>query len=253
MKHLIVGTKNFEFLNSAYRILFALPMLLVISFFCSCSAFTKEPRPGPDKQAVGTWSGAAVGAGSGAVAGAQVSAATGPGAFIGAGFGAVFGMFSGLGVDLLEEDELRRAETEKRYRELAWVQEVLAEHYGRRMELHPSRDIFPADWFFESDSSELKPEAKLLVQELAYLTRRRVPWSRIVVASYITSKDPDSVYAGFVTKRRADAIAKQFIHTGIEPRRVLTRAITLSEPIFVDPDDSAGRYRQAIEFIPLDY
>ena len=28
---------------------------------------------------------------------------------------------------------------------------------------------------------------------------------------------------------------------------------TLPEPVLIDPDDSAGRYRQAIEFIPIDY
>ena len=109
----------------------------------ACSPFTTEPVPGPDKQAVGTWTGAATGAGAGAVVGAQVTAAAGPGAWIGAGFGAVFGMFSGLGIDLLEEDQINRQIQEQEMRELSWVHEVLAEHYARRMELHPNRDIFP--------------------------------------------------------------------------------------------------------------
>ena len=74
----------------------------------ACSPFTTDPVPGPDKQSIGTFGGAATGAGAGAVIGAQLTAATGPGAWVGAGFGALFGMFSGLGLDLLEEDQINR-------------------------------------------------------------------------------------------------------------------------------------------------
>ncbi len=217
-----------------------------------CSPFTAEPIPGPDKQSVGTFTGAAIGAGGGAVYGAQVGAGTGPGAWVGAALGAVYGMFQGLGVDLLEEDELRSAAEEQRAREIAYVQEVLAEHYARRLELHPTRDIFPADWFFENDSSDLKPSAALLARELGYLTKQRMPWSRIVVAAYVTTKDKDSTYAQYVTKKRAEEIALQFVKDGMEPRRVLTQGIAVPEPILIDPDDSPSRYRQAIEIIPLD-
>ncbi|MCB0322161.1 MAG: hypothetical protein KDD69_01275 [Bdellovibrionales bacterium] len=226
--------------------------LSLLTFSVGCSPFSGEPYPGPDKQAVGTWGGAVTGAGTGAVIGTQVSAGTGPGAIVGMGFGALFGMFSGLGVDLIEEDELRRVEELEYLRQVAWVQEVLAEHYARRMELHPNREIFPADWFFESDATKLKPEAEVLVRELAYLMRRRLPWSRIVVAAYNTSADPNSTYARHLTKRRAEEIAIGFVRAGIEPRRVLTRPQVLDEPILLDPDDWPGRYRQAIEFIAVD-
>jgi outer membrane protein OmpA-like peptidoglycan-associated protein len=229
-------------------------LLLVFPIMLSsCSPFTTDPRPGPDKQAEGTFVGALTGAGAGAVIGTQYAISTGPGVWIGAGFGAVFGMLSGLGIDLIEEDELRREFEQQRLREIAWVQEVLSEHYARRMELHPSRDIYPADWFFESDSSKLREEAKLLTREIAYLSRRRMPWSRIVIASYITSSDPNSSYGAHISKSRANAIALQFVRSGVEPRRVLTKAMTLAEPILVDPDDNPGRYRQAIEIITIDY
>lgn len=219
----------------------------------ACSPFTGEPRPGPDKQFTGTFYGALAGAGAGAVTGFETTAAAGPGAWIGAGFGGVFGMLSGLGVDLLEEDELRRADEQQYLREVAWVHEILSEHYARRMELHPNRDIYPADWFFESDSSSLKPEAELLVREIAHFTRRRMPWSRIMVAAYVTSRDSESSYATYVTQRRAEAIATGFVRAGMEARRVRARGITLQEPLLLDPDDYPGRYRQAIEIIPLDY
>lgn len=219
----------------------------------SCSPFTSQPVPGPDKQFVGTWWGALTGAGAGAVTGFEVSAAAGPGAWIGAGFGSIHGLLSGLGIDLLEENALDQQEEQRRLRELSWVQEVLAEHYSRRMELHPSRDIFPADWFFRSDGVLLTPEGHLLAKEVASLTQRRVPWSRIVVAAYSTSRSKDSAYASHVTRRRAEAIANEFVRAGMEPRRVHARAFTLQEPVLIDPDDYPGRYRQAIEIIPLDY
>jgi len=226
---------------------------LILVGLPGCTPFSSEPAPGPDKQGVGMLSGAALGAGSGAITGAEVSAGAGPGALVGAGLGAVFGAFSGLGTDLIEEDQIRREEEEQRMRELAWVQEVLAEHYQRRLELHPSRDIFPADLFFCSDSSELNPQALILVHELAALTRQRMPWSRLVIASYMTAADRDSQYASFLGKKRAERIALEFVKAGVEPRRVYTRAVTIDKPVLIDPDDSPSRYRQAIEIIPLDY
>lgn len=227
-------------------------VLVLGVMLAGCSPFSLDPIPGPDKQFVGTVAGAGVGAGTGAVIGAQVGAGTGPGAWVGAGFGAIYGMVSGLGMDMLEEDQLRRDEEEQRLRELAWVQEVLTEHYARRLELHPQRDIFPADWFFENDGSELKGSSVVLAHELGALTLKRMPWSRIVVASYVTTQDKDSHYAQYVTKRRAEQIANEFIRAGVEPRRVMIKGVAVDEPILIDPDDSPSRYRQAIEIIPLD-
>ncbi len=226
--------------------------ILILPAFSGCTLFSDEPIPGPDKQSVGTFSGAAIGAGTGAVYGFQVGAGAGPGAWVGAAFGAVYGMINGLGFDLIEEDELMREAEQQRLREIAWVQEVLQEHYARRLELHPTRDIYPADWFFDADSPTLKPSAVLLARELGYLTQQRMPWSRIVVAAYVTTNDKESAYAQYVTKKRAQEIALQFIKAGVEPRRVLTQGIPVAEPILVDPDDAPGRYRQAIEIIPLD-
>lgn len=210
------------------------------------------PVPGPDKQAAGTWYGAIMGAGSGAVTGAQLSAGAGPGAWVGAGLGAAWGMFSGLGVDLLEEDRLRREGEIARARELIWVQEVLAEQYARRIELHPNRDLYPADLFFDGDSTKLRDESVVLVEEMARMTKQSRPWSRVVIASYVTVEDPSSAYATHLTQRRAEEIALVFVREGIEPRRVLTQAVSLAEPILIDPYDSKSRYRQAIELISLD-
>lgn len=211
------------------------------------------PNPGPDKQFEGMVTGAAIGAGTGAVTGAQIASTTGPGALIGAGFGAVFGALNGLGIDLLEEDQIRRDNESRRLREIAWAQEVIREHYQRRLALHPDRDIFPADLFFEADESELRADGRVLVRELARLTKSRMPWSRIVVTAYVTTPDKESAYAKFLTSRRAEAIAREFVHCGIEPRRVQTSSMAIPEPLLLDPYDSPNRYRQAIELVPVDY
>jgi outer membrane protein OmpA-like peptidoglycan-associated protein len=224
-----------------------------VSGLTGCLPAQTEPSPGPDKQSIGTWYGGAMGAGSGAVLGHNLIAAAGPGAWVGLGLGAVFGMMSGLGQDLLEEDMIRRRELEQALREKAWVQEVLAEHYQRRLELHPNRDIFPADLFFDADKTELTAHSQVLVSEIARLSLNRMPWSRIMISSYAMSRDPKSPFAEYLTERRAKAIALQLVRCGIDPRRVVTQAVTTSEPILVDPYDSPGRYNQAIEIVPLDY
>ncbi len=227
--------------------------LIAIGLFTNgCGPISNNPIPGPDKQGTGTVYGAMLGAGTGAVTGAQLSAGTGPGAMVGAGLGAVWGAVNGFGIDLLEEDQLRREEELARARELAWVQDVLAEHYKRRMELHPNRDIFPADLFFESDSSKLTGPSISLVHELALLTQRRLPWSRIIITAYVTAKDADSKYAQFLTNRRAEEIATQFVRAGVEARRVQARGVTLQEPLVRDPLDHPSRYKQAVEIVTVD-
>lgn len=227
-------------------------LVLVVSNFSACVFFSTDPIPGPDKQSVGTWVGAATGAGAGAVTGAQLSAGTGPGAWVGAAFGAVYGMFSGLGVDLLEENQItRELELEEQQRR-AWAQEIFAEHFQRRLELHPSRDIFPADLFFEGDSSQLTPASSYLARELGTLTVARLPWSRIAIAAYTKTSDTESSYAQYLSKKRAEQIALEFVKAGVEPRRIVAQGIPVKEAILIDPDDNPSRYNQAIEIIPLD-
>ena len=227
--------------------------LLGVISLVSCVPFSGQPEPGPDKQASGTIYGAMVGAGSGAVTGAQFTSPAGPGIAVGAGFGAVFGMLSGIGLDILEEDQLFREYELQQIRELSWVQHRLSEHFNRRIELHPTRDIYPADWFFKSGQVKLSYEGKLLAKEIARLTRDRLPWSRIVVASYSKASDEKSSYAQYLNKQRSAALANSFIAAGLPSRRVFSRGVTLDAPILVDPADHPNRYAEAIEILPLDY
>lgn len=220
----------------------------VVALLCACS----QPVPGPDKQGVGTVMGAATGAAAGAVTGFHVAAASGPGAMIGAGLGAVAGGVSGIVEDQQEEDLLALSARARKERSLARVHEILQEHYKRRVELHPTRDLYPADLFFDGDDTTLRPGADELLREIARLNRNRVPWSRLVVASYSRAANDDSTFAKYLAEHRAKAVGNSLVRAGLEPRRVQTRGVVVDAPVLLDPDDAPERYNQAIEIIPLD-
>lgn len=211
------------------------------------------PLPGPDKQFTGGLQGAVTGAGAGAVTGFQVGAGTGPGAFVGAGLGAVAGGISGFAEDQSEADLLRLSAETRREREVAFAQEILSEQYERRLQLHPTRDIFPADLFFCGDSAKLKPGAEALIREIARINRLRVPWSRLAVAVYSkVAEGGPSAYAEHLSERRSEELCNELVRAGVEPRRLEARAVLVSSPILIDPADDPARYNQAVEIIPLD-
>jgi outer membrane protein OmpA-like peptidoglycan-associated protein len=223
--------------------------LLVVLELIACST---KPYPGPDKQGAGEVSGAVTGAGAGAVTGFHLGVGAGPAAFVGAGIGAVAGGIQGFATDQQEENLLALSAQTQAEREVAMVHEVLNDHYRRRMELHPTRDIFPADLFFDGDNVKLRPEARALVRELAHLNKERLPWSRLAVTSYVRASDDKSFYAKHLAEKRAREICDYMIRGGLEPRRLVPRAVIIDAPILVDPDDAPGRYNQAVELIPLD-
>jgi len=215
-------------------------------------ACTQQPVAGPDKTFASESTGTLEGAGAGAVVGFQVGAGAGPGAIVGAGFGAVAGAIHGMAQDKSEEVDLqiKRDTKESRVRSLA--QETLSDHYKRRMELHPTRDIFPADLFFNGDSVRMCPQGVALINEIARINKYRLPYSRLIVASYAKSTSADSLFAQYLTERRAREFANQLVRAGIEPRRVETRAVIIDQAVLVDPLDNPTRYNQAIELIPID-
>lgn len=211
-----------------------------------------RPAPGPDKQFGGMMSGAAMGAGTGAITGFQLGGVTGPGAAVGAGFGAAVGAIQGAGQDLVEDQMFELADATHRERAVSVAQEILADHYARRVELHPTRDIFPADMFFKSDTAVVKPSGRYVLDELARMNKERLTWSRLVVASYVKASDPQSHFALDLAQRRSNEVVNQLVHAGLEPRRLEARGVVVSTPILVDPSDDPLRYSQAVEIIPLD-
>lgn len=209
--------------------------------------------PGPDKQGAGIGPGLALGAVSGGVIGMHYAGAAGPGAaWAGAGIGAISGAIKGAMQDASEEERKALADAISRERETSFVHARLSEHYDRRMEIHPTRDIYPADWFFSGDKVKLNPAGRAIVREIAKLNRDRMPYSRLGIVVYVKSKDETSEYAQYLSKERAAAISDFLIRNGIEPKRLEPRAQLVSEPLLLDRHDDPERYNQAIEIILLD-
>ncbi len=229
----------------------SLSSLLTVLLVTGCSPAT-GPVEGPDKQFSGGLQGAITGAGAGAVTGFQMTAGTGPAALVGAGFGAIAGGIQGASEDNAEEEMMRLSAGTTYQRERAHVQHILNEHYKRRLELHPTRDIFPADLFFEGDSLVLSRQGRALVREIGFLNEKRLPWSRLVVAVYIKSAEGENSYGEILAKKRAIQIGDALIKSGIEPRRIETRPTLMPAPVLIDPHDKPGRYNQAVEFLAAD-
>src|SRR5262249_53960994 len=134
----------------------------------------------------------------------------------------------------------------------AWAHEILSDQYKRRLELHPSREIYPADLFFYGDQAKLRHGAEPLVREIANMNKQRLPWSRLVVASYARSTGEKSDYALQLAQRRSRELVNQFVHAGLEPRRLIARGVVIDAPVLIDPNDDPMRYNQAVEIIALD-
>lgn len=231
-------------LNCKFLLLISVSLLL---FSCS-----PHNRRGHDKQGEGLAMGALTGAGAGAVTGIHLGAGAGPGVAVGAGIGAVAGSIKGLIQDWAEEDlaDLRARINEEEG--VAYAHKMLSTHYKQRIALHPARDIYPADWFFDGDEVNLKPQAIPLVREIARLNKRRFPWSRFIVAVYVKAVDDDSEYARHLAIERSREIGNNLVRFGIEPRRIESRGVLIEQPILIDPEDDPRRYSQAVEFIPVD-
>ncbi len=218
-------------------------------FFCCLSC---SPAHDVEPVATSTLVGAATGAGAGMVTGFQVGAGTGPGAAVGAGFGAVLGAVNGmLSERIAYQMKLLEAETDKE-KEKIYAQEIIKEQYERRLKLHPTRDFYPADIFFYGDEAKLRPKAYLLLEEIARLTKQRLPWSRLVIANYVVASDDNSTYGKYLSQRRSREMVNELTRKGIEPRRLVARGVIVREPVLLDPNDYPLRYSQAVEFIPLD-
>jgi len=156
----------------------------IVFIFCTISFSACQYSPGPDKQGGGMLQGAITGAGTGAVTGIQVTSPTGPAVVVGAGVGAVAGALQGAMADATEEAQIRLSRQIASERAQANAHTILAEHYQRRLELHPTRDIYPADYFFYGDEVTLTKTAVSLIDEIARLNKERLPWSRLVITTY---------------------------------------------------------------------
>lgn len=196
--------------------------------------------------------GAATGAAAGAMTGFQLTSSAGPGALAGAGLGAVAGAVKGAMRDSQQDAELQLARDIQKEHDKVQVWSILRQHYDRRAGLFPARDIFPADLFFFGDERKLSLQGAALADGLARLNKERMPWSRLLIACYVQSSDPQAAYARRLAEARARDIATTMIRAGIQARRIEARAVVIDKPLAKDPLDVPDRYSQAVEVIVKD-
>jgi outer membrane protein OmpA-like peptidoglycan-associated protein len=206
----------------------------------------------PDKYVKGLGMGAMQGAGSGAITGFQLGVGSGPGALVGAGIGALTGGIQGLVLDDIEKHYALLSHELADEKERLSALTTLKEHYKRRIELHPQRDIFPADFFFDTEDLKISKKGISILKELYCISAKKYPWSRYLIAVYVRSNDRDSYFAKKLAEERAKSLSNTLVRIGIQPRRIVTRAVIVDNPVLIDPYDNQSRYNQAIEFASLD-
>ena len=258
IKKLLKTDQNCCMASRSLLMRFPKVFLLTTAFLTSCVGPVREP----DTQGTGTVFGAMEGAASGAITGFNLGIGTGPGALVGAGLGGLAGGMQGYAADVLEQENLKIQKQITKQERIIFAHQILKQHYEKRLRVHPSREIFPADIFFSGDERKIRQSSVPIVEEIAKLTKERMPWSRFAVISYVKSneevKEDDLDYNTKVryqlglTEARAKEISNYLIKAGIEPRRILARGTIIAAPILVDPEDKPLRYSQAIEFALLD-
>ncbi len=216
--------KRVRILMSKMKIL--LIAISIAVFLPGCADYSK-PIPGKDKQGAGLVSGAMMGAGSGIITGAQFGAATGPGAFIGMGFGALWGSLQRLGLDLLEDEDFRILMEVAKTDDEVLAQYTLLEHFEIKSELHPGRDIFPADVFFDNGDVKISRNGAAVARLITKILSQRSPSSRFEIVNYIVSSDKKSTYAKFLGKKRNNSLGFTLVQAGIEPRRLVFKTIVV--------------------------
>lgn len=162
-----------------------------------------------------TQQGAAIGTGAGAVLGALVGKATGSttaGLLIGAAVGGTAGALIGRDMD-------RKAE------ELAAElgDDATVERIGEGIAV-----TFSSGILFDTNSSDLKPEARQSLSELAGVMRDD-PNSEVVVVGHTDDTGAED-YNLALSQRRAQSAATYLIQQGMSPQRVRTQGLGETDP-----------------------
>jgi outer membrane protein OmpA-like peptidoglycan-associated protein len=196
------------------RIISVITLLLL----ASCS----KPVPGPDKTATGAVLAGGLGAGIGAIIGNQLGH-SGPGIVLGVSFAAVSGILTGIGMDVLEGNQLQtnreidslkmlHSQNEKR---LLYLE---AQNRGR---LHASPKISFLEVFFDEQRASLRLASVEQIAHIAEYLRTKRPGSyKITLKGFSTDFSSRSENQDLITARmksvknilRSNGVPKEVIH-----------------------------------------
>jgi len=109
-----------------------------------------------------------------------------------------------------------------------------------------SRELRPI--YFDYDKSEIKPEAReILNQNAAFL--REHPNIDLLVEGHCDERGTNE-YNLALGQRRADRAMEFLINLGIEPSRIITKSWGEERPADLGHDESAWRWNRRAEFVP---
>ncbi|MCS6961676.1 MAG: hypothetical protein NZT61_04140 [Deltaproteobacteria bacterium] len=131
-------------------------------------------------------------------------------------------------------------------------QRVILEYLETKKKFHPNRDIFPAKFFFESDSSRLSETGRALLTEIYNLNKDRFPWSRFGIISYVASSVSENDYTQYVIVSQTKAIGNYLVQLGLNPRRITLLGAVITRPLIETDPEIQKEYLNCIEFVPLD-
>jgi len=203
-----------------------LSFALLICLF-SCAAQSRQQR--------GATTGVLIGAATGAILGQVIGRDT-EATLIGTGIGAAIGGLGGHQIGAYmdrQEQELRSAIAASEAASIHRTQDVLTA-------------TFKSDFFFDFDSSTLKPGAYTEIGRVAEVLKR-YPRTTIRVEGHTDATGPET-YNQQLSERRAEAVANALIQRGIDPRRIYTAGFGESQTI---SSSNAANRRVNIVIMPV--
>ncbi len=192
-------------------------------------------------------------AGGGALAGAKLGVGALPGAGVGLASAALISAIQSFVINRTDDSLLRLENSLKTAKYSSTGQQLLLSYWEIRNKYFPSRDIFPAEFFFEVDSTNLSSLGKGLLQEIYLLNKDRFPWSRFGIISYVTTTDDRNNFSKDLAVKQVRVIGSYLISLGLNPRRVSASASLTDRPLVQTNDPNIDKmFFNAIEFVPLD-
>ncbi|PJJ74785.1 outer membrane protein OmpA-like peptidoglycan-associated protein [Thermoflavifilum aggregans] len=180
-----------------------------------------------------TEKGAAIGVGAGAASGAiigKVAGNTALGAVIGAALGGTAGALIGKKMDQ-QKKEIEQS-----------VPNAQVERVGEGLVV-----TFSSNVLFGFDRYDLTPDAKKTIQDL-YQILVKYPDENVLIIGHTDSIGTAS-YNLKLSQRRANAVADNLIQLGIDPSRITTKGMGMSDPKFPNDTPEHRAANRRVEFV----
>jgi outer membrane protein OmpA-like peptidoglycan-associated protein len=222
----------------------ALTTALVAAMGCSGPLTTREK-------------GAGIGALGGAAAGGIIGAAVGhPGA--GAAIGGALGLGTGALIgDQLQGQEMKQAEQQRaldqQRAEIAKNQALIEELKKRNIEARETNRgvmVNLPSVNFQFDSSELTPDGRDRINQIASILKRDAPNRRVTVEGHASRESAaQEEYNQRLSEKRANTVAGALERDGLSNDRISSRGVGTHSPIASNDTEEGRRQNRRVEVI----